>query len=163
MFNIICGHQVTCYKRQTLPEPRVKDKEFPKRFQLRRNGDAGLCYQRKLREWGWQKALISATSSCAMGRWLLGMLLLLLLSHFSRVRLCATPEMAAHQAPPSLGFSRQEHWSGLLGIQFVKLNIFTYVWFLCHLPNNAPISQKNTKLLLCAYTFCRRFRSQGKT
>ena len=40
-------------------------------------------------------------------------LLLLLLSHFSRVRLCATPETAAHQAPPSLGFSRQEHWSGL--------------------------------------------------
>ena len=40
-------------------------------------------------------------------------LLLLLLSRFSRVRLCATPEMAAHQAPPSLGFFRQEHWSGL--------------------------------------------------
>ena len=40
-------------------------------------------------------------------------LLLLLLSHFSRVRLCETPETAAHQAPPSLGFSRQEHWSGL--------------------------------------------------
>ena len=39
--------------------------------------------------------------------------LLLLLSHFSRVRLCATPQTAAHQAPPSLGFSRQEHWSGL--------------------------------------------------
>ena len=38
---------------------------------------------------------------------------LLLLSHFSRVRVCATPQMAAHQAPPSLGFSRQEHWSGL--------------------------------------------------
>ena len=32
---------------------------------------------------------------------------------FSRVRLCATPQTAAHQAPPSLGFSRQEHWSGL--------------------------------------------------
>ena len=39
--------------------------------------------------------------------------LLLLLSHFSCVRLCATPWMAAHQASPSLGFSRQEHWSGL--------------------------------------------------
>ena len=38
---------------------------------------------------------------------------LLLLSHFSRVQLCATPETAAHQAPPSLGFSRQEYWSGL--------------------------------------------------
>ena len=41
------------------------------------------------------------------------MLLALLLSHFSRVRLCATPQTAAHQAPPSPGFSRQEHWSGL--------------------------------------------------
>ena len=40
-------------------------------------------------------------------------MLLLLLSHFSRVRLCATPQTAAHQAPPSLGFSRQKHWSGL--------------------------------------------------
>ena len=40
-------------------------------------------------------------------------LLLLLLSRFSCVRLCASPQMAAHQAPPSLGFSRQEHWSGL--------------------------------------------------
>ena len=26
---------------------------------------------------------------------------------------CVTPETAAHQAPLSLGFSRQEHWSGL--------------------------------------------------
>ena len=34
-------------------------------------------------------------------------LLLLLLSHFSRVQLCATQWKAAHQAPPSLGFSRQ--------------------------------------------------------
>ena len=41
------------------------------------------------------------------------MLLLLLLSCFSRVRFCATPQTAAHRAPPSLGFSRQEHWSGL--------------------------------------------------
>ena len=40
-------------------------------------------------------------------------MLLLLLSRFSHVRLCATPQMEAHQAPPSLGFSRQEHWSGL--------------------------------------------------
>ena len=38
---------------------------------------------------------------------------ILLLSRFSRVRLCVTPQMAAHHAPPSLGFSRQEYWSGL--------------------------------------------------
>ena len=37
----------------------------------------------------------------------------LLLSRFSCVQLCVTLEMAAHQAPPSLGFSRQEHWSVL--------------------------------------------------
>ena len=32
---------------------------------------------------------------------------------FSRVRLLATPWTAAHQAPPSMGFSRQEYWSGV--------------------------------------------------
>ena len=31
----------------------------------------------------------------------------------SRVRLFATPWTAAYQAPPSMGFSRQEYWSGL--------------------------------------------------
>ena len=41
------------------------------------------------------------------------MKLLLLLSRFSRAWLHVIPQTAAHQAPPSLGFSRQEHWSGL--------------------------------------------------
>ena len=40
-------------------------------------------------------------------------LLLLLLSHFSHVQLCVTPQTAAHQALLSLGFSRQEYWSEL--------------------------------------------------
>ena len=31
----------------------------------------------------------------------------------SRVRLLATPWTAAYQAPPSIGFSRQEYWSGV--------------------------------------------------
>ena len=31
----------------------------------------------------------------------------------SRVRLFATPWTAAHQAPPSMGFSRQKYWSGV--------------------------------------------------
>ena len=35
------------------------------------------------------------------------------LSRFSRVYLCATLWTAARQAPLSVGFSRQEHWSGL--------------------------------------------------
>ena len=37
-----------------------------------------------------------------------------MLSLFSHVRLCVTPEMAAYQAPLSTGFSRQEYWNGLL-------------------------------------------------
>ena len=47
----------------------------------------------------------------------------LLLSRFSPVRLCATPQTAAHQAPLSLGFSRQEHWSGLP----LPSPIYTYI------------------------------------
>ena len=31
----------------------------------------------------------------------------------SRVRLLATPWTAAYQAPPSMGFSRLEYWSGV--------------------------------------------------
>ena len=31
----------------------------------------------------------------------------------SRVRLFATPWTGAYQGPPSMGFSRQEYWSGL--------------------------------------------------
>ena len=31
----------------------------------------------------------------------------------SRVRLFTTPWTAAHQAPPPMGFSRQEYWSGV--------------------------------------------------
>ena len=35
------------------------------------------------------------------------------LSHFTRVRLFATPQTVARQAPQSMGFSGQEYWSGL--------------------------------------------------
>ena len=41
----------------------------------------------------------------------------------SRVRLFATPWTVAHQAPPSMGFYRQEYWSGL------PFNYFTYQKF----------------------------------
>ena len=61
----------------------------------------------------WKKDLRPAILVTWLELILLLLLLLLLLSCFNCVRLCATPETAAHQAPPSLGFSRQEHWSGL--------------------------------------------------
>ena len=39
---------------------------------------------------------------------------------FSRVWLLATPWTAAYQAPPSVGFSRQEYWSGVLSPSILK-------------------------------------------
>ena len=45
----------------------------------------------------------------------LGFFFCAVLSHFSCVWLFATLCTIAHQAPLSMGFSRQESWSGLLG------------------------------------------------
>ena len=42
-----------------------------------------------------------------------GQMLLLLWIRFRRVWLCVTPQTAAHQAPPPMGFTRQEHQNGL--------------------------------------------------
>jgi len=38
-----------------------------------------------------------------------------MLSHFSHVRLFVTVWTVAHQVPLSIGFSKQEYWSGLPG------------------------------------------------
>jgi len=70
-------------------------------------------------QWGWLQSNMNVQvttelhlKKAEMGDFMV-CVLLLLLSRFSHVRLCATPQTAAHQAPLSLGFSRQEHWSGL--------------------------------------------------
>ena len=54
----------------------------------------------------------------------------------SLIRLFATPWTAAYQAPPSMGFSRQEYWSGvpspsLNAIVFHNLSI-SYKWYDTH-------------------------------
>ena len=48
----------------------------------------------------------------------------------SRVQPSATPWTAAHQAPPSMGFSRQEYWSGvpLPSLRSLSYLISLYVW-----------------------------------
>ena len=59
-------------------------------------------------------------------------LLLLLPSHFSRVRLCVTPKTAAHQAPPSLGFSGKN--TGVdchFLLQYMKVKSESEVTLLC--------------------------------
>ena len=69
-----------------------------------------------------------------------------LLLPLSRARLCATPQTAAHQAPPSLGFSRQEHWSGLplpspmhacMLSRFSRIRLCATLWATAH---QAPLS-----------------------
>ena len=62
----------------------------------------------------------------------------------SRVRLLVIPWTAAHQAPPSMGFSRQEYWSGLslpspknnnvrttlnvMSIEITQCSLFPHLW-----------------------------------
>ena len=47
----------------------------------------------------------------------------------SRVRLLATPWTAAHQVPPSTGFSRQEYWSGVPSPGMVSILVSFSVQF----------------------------------
>ena len=64
---------------------------------------------------------------CTVGLcWLSILNMLLLLSRFSRVRPCVTPQTTVHQTPLSLGFSRQEDWSGLPFPSLI-LNIVVYI------------------------------------
>ena len=72
-----------------------------------------LLLSKIIQTWAFQFLLTHVTVVSEKSLKQARLLLLLLLSHFSHVQLCATPETAAHQAPPSLGFSRQEHWNGL--------------------------------------------------
>ena len=60
----------------------------------------GILLQARTLEWvvisfsnAWKRKVKAKTLSC--------------------IRLLATPWTAAHQAPPSMGFSRQEYWSGV--------------------------------------------------
>ena len=75
------------------------DSVRPHRWQPIRLPVPGILQARTL-EW----AAISFSNAC---KWKVKVKLL------SRVRLLATPWTAAYQAPLSMGFSRQEYWSGL--------------------------------------------------
>ena len=86
-------------------------------------------------------------------------MLQLLLSHFSRVRPSATPWTAAFQAPPSLGFSRQEYWSGVpLPSPYLPPNIdlFPFLKSYIYLPafSFGMSSFRAAKLLQSCPTLC---------
>ena len=62
----------------------------------------------------------------------------------SHVRLFATPRTVAYQAPPSIGFSRQEYWSGVPfpspGTTKGKLKIYAATHVLSPPPISVPLS-----------------------
>ena len=65
------------------------------------------------------------------------LLLLLLLSRFSCVRLCVTPQTATYQAPPSLGFSRQDTGVGChFLLQCMKVKSESEIGQLCPTLSN---------------------------
>ena len=70
-------------------------------------------------------------------------MLLLLLCRFSRVQLSATPRTAAHQAPPSMGFPRQEYWSGVALLSpkslLTVIEIKTFGQIFTYLKSRKPI------------------------
>ena len=82
----------------------------------------------------------------------------------SRVRLLATPWTAAYQAPPSMGFSRQEYWSGVpLPSPTDIKNIFNIpcISQLLLWQQTPPILQQNTVItVLRLFSECHR-RSKG--
>ena len=53
-----------------------------------------------------------------------------------RVWLLASPWIAAYQAPPSMGFSRQEYWSGVPLPSLLLMARYTYYWVKLFVSNN---------------------------
>ena len=75
---------------------------------------------------------------------------------FSRVQPSATPWTAAYQAPPSMGVSRQEYWSGLpLPSPFYVLIGHSYVSYLVkRLLDLLPTFKKSSCLFSCKSSLC---------
>ena len=76
-----------------------------------------------------------------------------LLSH---VWLLATPWTAAYQAPPSMGFSRQEYWSGVPYTRQVDLQLWNEV-------TNFPLDAERSSLGERQFVlFCSKVWSKGR-
>ena len=76
--------------------------------------------------------------------------LLLLLSRFRRVLLFATPWTVAHQAPLSMGFSRQEYWSGLP-------STFAFYMTFVYYASKYFISFRDTSADLSRIYYCQKY------
>ena len=81
-------------------------------------------------------------------------MLLLLLSRFSHGWLCTTPWTVAHQAPPSMGFSRQEYWSGvpLPSLHQTHRHLKTHYWTLHCTPKRRDPALPTRTLMQASLT-----------
>ena len=112
---------------------------------------------------GPEKSSVTELSSRA-STWILWLWLpeglLLLLSCFCCVRFCATPQTAAHQDPPSLRFSRQEHWS-VASVAISFSNARKWQWSrLVVSDSSRPHGLQRTRLL-CPWDFPRKSTGVG--
>ena len=72
----------------------------------------------------------------------------------SCVQPLATPWTAAYQAPPSMGFSRQEYWSLILNGYFIY-NCLTYTFLpICLIPQISCCSVAQPCPILCNHMDC---------
>ena len=62
----------------------------------------------------------------------------------SRIRLLATPWTAAYQAPPSMGFSRQEYWSGVPSPSPLKWYELFYLLESCGIWNTMIFNENSS-------------------
>ena len=90
---------------------------------------------------------LAALSSSNAWKWKVQVKLL------SRVRLLATPWTAAYQAPPSMGFSRQEYWKPLI--------LILYCISCCQLPPNSTSLPLLRQRHLCNHRLWKRFSVCG--
>ena len=112
--------------------------------------DPGILQARTL-EWG-------AISFSNAWKWKVKM------KSLSRVRLFATPWTAAYQAPPSMGFSRQEYWSGVplpsptstLGSSFSPTKMMYWVKTMIHMVNQSLFSKWLVCIMLITFTKSKR-------
>ena len=77
----------------------------------------------------------------------------------SRVRLLATPWTAAHQAPPSVGFSRQEYWSG---VPLFSDNEFKMKSVVIAARKCAAAAQNRLSWMLWGLSSCQRSKNKWK-
>ena len=102
-----CSHQDVMVLAQ---QPKYTSMEQDRKLRDTHAPMATLSLTKEANTYNGEKTASSISSAGKTGQLCM---LLLLLSRFSHVRLRATPQTAARQAPPSLGFSRQEYWSRL--------------------------------------------------